>query len=112
MVILGTWNGRSIAISVKTNCLTVSLPGSKGVEVFSFDYEGRPWTAVLEGTTYRRGLDGKMVAKWRPPGGERQRRWLSQAEALQIEARLRRRVRALYAAIQSQAVDLNHPLPP
>ena len=63
MVILGTNDSKPIAISIKPNCLTVSIDGPADADVFSFDYEGRLWTAYLESISYRRGLDGKIVAK-------------------------------------------------
>ncbi len=112
MVIIGSWNGRTITLSVKPNCLTVSIDDKHQPQVFSYDLAGRPWTAFLDGVSYRRGLDGKMVAKWRLAGQERQRRWLPPEEALEIEERARGQVAALYAAVQSGAARLNAPLPP
>lgn len=40
---------------------------------------------MLENVSYRRGLDGKVVAKWQTPGGGRDRRWLSSAETIQLQ---------------------------
>ena len=111
MVILGNWDGKSITISVKKNCLTVSLPGNTDADVFSYEYEGRLWTALENGISYRRGLDGKVVAKWQVPGGGRNRRWLAQVEGLDLEERLRQRMVQLYAAIQSGNAALDQPLP-
>ncbi len=127
MVILGTWKENSLTISVKANCLTISQEKPGSAEVFSYDYAGRLWTALLEGISYRRGLDGKMVAKWLEAenqlsaadqnstgqlshGRQAERRWLVQAEALQIEERARRQVEALYRAIQAQEAALKAPL--
>ena len=101
MVILGQWNKRPITISVKPNCLTVSIDSPEEADVFSYDYEGRLWTAFLDGISYRRGLDGKIVAKWRLPGNDRERRWLSADEAQDLEATARSQTEALYRAIQS-----------
>jgi hypothetical protein len=112
MVILGTWDGRPIAISIKSNCITISIDGPDDADVFSYDYEGRLWTAYLDGISYRRGLDGKMLAKWRLPDNQRQRRWLLPAEAGQIEAQSRETVAQFYTAAKSAAVELNAPLPP
>ncbi|RPJ20248.1 MAG: hypothetical protein EHM35_19715, partial [Planctomycetaceae bacterium] len=83
-VLLGSWRDRPITISIKPNCITVSIPtGSTEPDVFSYDYEGRPWTALLNGIAYRRGLDGKMVAKWQTLDRGRDRLWLLPAEARQ-----------------------------
>ncbi len=110
-VILGTWDGKPITISVKPNCLTVSIEkGGAEAEVFSYDYEGRLWTALLDGISYRRGLDGKIVAKW-GSGETRSRRWVYGIEALQIEEKVRQQMFALYAAIQAGQVSLSQPLP-
>jgi hypothetical protein len=111
MVILGTNDSKPIAISVKPNCVTISIDGPSDADVFSFDYEGRLWTAYLESISYRRGLDGKIVAKWRLSGDERERRWLAPQEATAIEAQARETVGALFADIESGAAQLNTPLP-
>jgi hypothetical protein len=111
VVILGTNDSKPIAISIKPNCLTVSIDGPVDADVFSFDYEGRLWTAYLESISYRRGLDGKIVAKWQLSGNERERRWLAPEETAAIEAQARETVGALFADIESGAAQLNTPLP-
>jgi hypothetical protein len=46
--------------------------------VSSWDLGGRPYALVREDGTYRRGLDGRLLHKWRGPGGSaRVRRRLS-----------------------------------
>lgn len=112
MIRLGQWAGRPVNISIKPNCITVSVDRPEETSVFSFDYAGRLWTAFLDGVSYRRGLDGKMIAKWRLPGNARERRWVPRPEALQIEETARAQTEALYAAIQSGEAVLNAPLPP
>ncbi|NDJ86987.1 MAG: radical SAM protein [Chloroflexi bacterium] len=112
MVITGTWQGRPLTISVKRNCLTVSTDDPSQADVFSYDLEGRMWTAFIDGIAYRRGLDGKMVARWRNPGEERNRRWLPQDEAVSIEARAHRHIQHLYTAIQQGEAELRTPLSP
>jgi hypothetical protein len=111
VVILGRWDGKPVALSVKPNSLTISVDEPAKADVFSYDLEGRLWTAMLDGVSYRRGLDGRMVAKWREQGDVRQRRWLAQDEALAIEERARRTVDAFYAALHGSEVELNRPLP-
>jgi hypothetical protein len=52
-----------VRLSLRRGAITVSL----GVEqVYSFDGEGRLLTAFREGHFYKRGFDGRMLAKWRP----------------------------------------------
>jgi hypothetical protein len=111
VVILGTHGSEPVAISIKPNCLTVSFDSPANADVFSFDYEGRLWTAYFDSISYRRGLDGKVVAKWRLPGDERERRWLTPEEATALERRTREATTSLFAAIESGAARLKTPLP-
>lgn len=111
MAYRGSWEERNLVLSLKPGSLTLSITHPVGVDVLSHDLEGRLWSAVLEGVTYRRGLNGKIVAKWRPPGGDRQRRWLCDQEADAIVARAHRRVRRVHAALLTGRATLNHPLP-
>jgi hypothetical protein len=111
MVINGRWGARAVTLSTKPNCLTVSLQAGGDSVVASYDLAGRLWTALLDGVSYRRGLDGKIVAKWQTGAEERQRRWLPADEALLLEDRLREQVASLWAALQSGAARLEAPLP-
>jgi radical SAM superfamily enzyme YgiQ (UPF0313 family) len=81
MLIHGIVQQTPYTLSFKTQCLTISIEGSKTTDVYSFDHYGRLWTAQISGMSYRRGLDGKTVAKWTDTTGQRFRRWLSPAEA-------------------------------
>jgi len=112
MIVTGTWRGRPVTLSIKPNCLTVSLDDPAQAEVYSYDLEGRLWTAFMNGRAYRRGLDGKIIVRWRDPGAARERRWLDLEQALAVEARVRQAVAGLYAALESGAAQLNGPLPP
>lgn len=111
MVITGSWQGRPITISVKRNCLTVSIDDPSRADVLSYDLAGRLWTAFLDGIAYRRGLDGRMLARWRDPGQERSRVWLTPDEALNIESRAYHNIETLYQAVQSGDANLNLALP-
>ncbi|NMB88900.1 MAG: radical SAM protein [Chloroflexi bacterium] len=111
MVILGKWADRSITISAKPNCLTLSLGGAPQAEVLSSDNTGRIWTAMLEGVSYRRGLNGRVVAKWIDAYGERQRRWLSPEECTRFENRIYRRTNQVLDALQRGEIHLETPLP-
>jgi hypothetical protein len=112
MVILGNWNGKSITISVKSNCLTVSITSKSASEVYSYDYEGRLWTAMVAGVSYRRGLDGKIVAKWIDATGQRQRRWMAVSEATILIESARVNIINLYAAILHRQADISPTLDP
>jgi hypothetical protein len=113
MVILGTWQGQRITISVRERerSLTVSTMWEGHLLTAAYEGGGRPRTFITQGTVYRRALDGRMLAKWRAHS-RRQRRWLSQAEALKIEARGRALLQAVYADIRSGALRGNAALPP
>ncbi len=111
MVILGKFNHQSLTLSIKPGCITLSLGGPSDSSVYSFDYTGRLWTAMLAGVSYRRGLDGKVVAKWAGAGQERQRRWLSAEEAARLEETSRQAAADVLAGIESGAAELDSPLP-
>ncbi|GIV66624.1 MAG: radical SAM protein [Chloroflexota bacterium] len=107
MVHQGYWNNQSVTISVKPNCLTISV-GSK--EVFSYDLAGRLWTALLDEVSYRRGLDGKIVAKWLTPDKNRRRRWLSPKEAADLIQHGHLLLRALLEKLRNKEIMVNPPL--
>jgi len=111
MAVLGAWNGRPISISFKPNCLTIGIETPGDAEVYSYDHAGRLWTALIEGVSYRRGLDGKFIAKRQTPDGGRERRWIVPPEALEIETNARTRLQGLYDALRAGKVSLNGPLP-
>ncbi len=114
MVILGKWKQQTLSLSLKPNSLTISLQSQAGSQVYSFDGEGRLWTAMLEGISYRRGLNGKIVAKWQVPGPDRfgrERRWLAPVEAQQIEERSRQVADELLRDLQAGQVPLNAAFP-
>lgn len=106
MVIGGSWNGRPITLSVKRSCLTISIEKEQHTDVFSYDGEGRLWTAMLEGVSYRRGLHGEMVAKWHTGNGERDRRRLAFRNALEVQEQARKSVARLRTALQSGEATL------
>jgi hypothetical protein len=85
MVTQTTWRGQTLTLSFKPNCLTISLQAGKESTVYSWDNAGRLWTAMLAGISYRRGLNGKTVAKWQTADGGRDRRWLNAAEAERLQ---------------------------
>jgi hypothetical protein len=138
MMILGTWKTIAFTISVKPNCLTVSFSAGGNADVFSWDGEGRLWTGQENGISYRRGLNGRVVAKWQvpesAPAGDwitrllarrqpgvhghfredpeaRGRKWLTTADGLALEERARQRLSALLDAIETGEAAIQDQLP-
>lgn len=115
MVIFGRWKNQTLTLSLKPNSLTLSLqpPGQAKDDslVFSFDGEGRLWTAMSSGVAYRRGLNGRTVAKWQVSADQRERRWLSALEANQLAETARQWSANLLGDLSAGAVDLQGPLP-
>jgi radical SAM superfamily enzyme YgiQ (UPF0313 family) len=80
LVHIGRWNDKTVTISQKINSLTVSIETKNETQVFSFDKSGRLWTALVEKISYRRGLNGAIVAKWSSGKEVLHRKWLDQLE--------------------------------
>ena len=81
MVHFGRWNKKTVTISQKTNSLTISIETADDTQVFSFDKSGRLWTALIKNISYRRGLNGNIVAKWSSGKEVLHRKWLDQLES-------------------------------
>ena len=112
MVTLGKWKNYTLTLSVKPNCLTISLEDPTDSLVYSFDCSGRLWTALEGQISYRRGLDGKIVAKWTAAPDQRERRWLPPEEARRLEEHARQICADLSADLHTQPDILSTPLPP
>lgn len=80
LVHIGRWKEKTITISPKINSLTVSIETKNETQVFSFDKFGRLWTALVEKISYRRGLNGAIVAKWSSGKEILHRKWLDKQE--------------------------------
>jgi hypothetical protein len=106
MVILGSWRNQALTLSIKSNCLTISLQSASDSTVYSWDNTGRLWTAMVKGISYRRGLDGKIVAKWEIAGRGRERRWLKNNEAATIQENARLQATALLSDLHSGSLTL------
>jgi hypothetical protein len=111
MVIQGVGPQGTVTLSLKPNCITVSIEGGGQAQVYSFDLVGRPWTALLEGVSLRRGLDGQIVAKWITPEG-RARRYLTDAEGRAFEAQARTAAADLLRSARDGALRFQPELPP
>ncbi len=108
MLFIGQQGGTPLRISLKPNHLTIGLGPADAMQVISYDYAGRLWTAFFDGVTHRRGLDGRIMAKWRA-GDARRRAWLSAPDAGQIEARAHRLTTSLLAEVERGAIPLAPP---
>jgi hypothetical protein len=106
MITTGTWHASQFIINHKSNCLTFSLEKREGTQVVAFDAAGRLWTCMQDGISYRRGLDGKIVAKWIDDLGIRHRRWLDEPEGQSFEASSHNFVRSLLLDWNTPAVTV------
>ncbi|MGQ9840631.1 MAG: radical SAM protein [Anaerolineae bacterium] len=68
-------------VAVRIRSQAINLLVNDEAPSYSFDLAGRLIGAFVAGINYRRGLDNRVLSKWRTAGGSRERRWLSQAEA-------------------------------
>lgn len=84
MVHLGKLDGKTVTISQKNNSLTISIENEKETEVYSFDKAGRLWTALIHQISYRRGLNGNVIAKWNSEREILHRKWLDERESKEL----------------------------
>lgn len=99
MVFHGEWRGEPVIVNLNARALTISTGPPDAASVVAFDRAGRLWSAFLEGVSFRRGLDGRIIARWRPEGQPRQRRWLPADEARAVESRVHQAISALYRSV-------------
>lgn len=112
MVIFTTLSNTPVTISTKFNSLTISLEDSSGTSVYSFDKSGRLWTALENGISYRRGLNGKIVAKWNSGREVLHRRYLSPPEANDLLLKSHEICQRLSNLINNGTLLTSQPIPP
>lgn len=105
MVSLGKWHNQPVTLSIKPNCVTFSIEKGLASHVYSFDLEGRWWTGMVNGISYRRGLNGRVVAKWSPEANQHERRWLSVEESFEVERNIRAEFSRFILALSNGLVD-------
>lgn len=110
MVSIGRWRNWSLTLSIKQTSVTVSLSQGNNFRVYSFDLAGRWWTAMIDGVSYRRGLNGRVVAKWFIGKELRDRKWLSETEAEELEISIRSEFVILVSDLSFHLAEL-HPKP-
>lgn len=111
MVISGLWRGNPLTISLRDSGLIVSVGAPDRAAVISYDGAGRLWSIWHDGRHYRRGLNGRVLSKWRDNEGVRQREWLDTPNARTLEEQAHALLATLYADFTTGAVPLNVPLP-
>lgn len=94
MVIRTTLGEVPVSISLTDRAITVSRDDAL---VVAWDPGGRLYSVVDGDQTYRRGLNGRVLVKWREHGA-RQRRWASDTEAAAIVDRAAALARELLQA--------------
>ena len=62
--------------------------------------------------SYRRGLDGKMVAKWIDSSQNRHRRWIPQEESIFMEQESAQLVNDFLTDYQAREINLDQEIPP
>ncbi len=80
-------DGRSVHLRLSDAALTASYGPDL---VYTLDRGGRLVGAFRDGRNLRRGLDGRVLARWRHGRGPRQRSWLEPWEAGDLMIALRR----------------------
>lgn len=107
MVILGTWKEFKLTLSFKPSGLTVSFEHGSQIMVYGYDRAGRLWTGLEDGVSYRRGLDGKVIAKWRQVDNLPARRWLTPTEAEGWIHHAHHQMSTLFTAIENGEAHLD-----
>ncbi len=79
-------DARAVHIRLNAEALTLSIDE---LLIYTFDLAGRLIGAFDHGVNYRRGLDGRVLARWRDERNRRQRRWLSADEAQALLTKMR-----------------------
>jgi len=96
MVFFVTWHDIPVTISSKHNSLTISLENKKNTIVYSFDRSNRLWTALVDGISYRRGLNGNIIAKWNSGNDTLFRKWLADDEKNEILRTAHQTIKLMY----------------
>jgi radical SAM superfamily enzyme YgiQ (UPF0313 family) len=110
MLSSGLWRDCHLVISLKPGCLTISLEKNAAVSVYSFDFAGRLWTSLEDKRSFRHGLDGRTLTRWKDENGRQHRELLTENEALALETRARELVVGIFSEITKGRLALQPPL--
>jgi radical SAM superfamily enzyme YgiQ (UPF0313 family) len=90
--------GHQFLLNLKHNAVSLAVDE---FDVCTFDLEGRLVTSVLGGKTHRRGLDNRVLCRWRERKGTIQRRrWLSAIETGELIGRTQDFVQAALSVLE------------
>ncbi len=95
-------DGRAVHIRINHEALTISIAE---LLVYTFDLAGRLYGLFDHDVNVRRGLDGRMLARWRDANHQRARRWLDESETEAIMTRMRQDVTSVVGAFRMQGRD-------
>jgi hypothetical protein len=112
LVHLGRSNKKSFTISQKPNSLTVGIEAGENTQVFSFDKSGRLWTALVNKISYRRGLNGNIVAKWNSGKEVLHRKWLTPVESDWLLSLAHQSISIILNEIDSTTIAFSPPIDP
>lgn len=107
MVHFGKLSNKSVTISSKLNSMTISFELPSKTSVFSFDKEGRLWTALIDNISYRRGLNGNIVAKWNSGKEVLHRKWLKTDKLTQLLTTSHQKISEILSDIQVNNINFN-----
>ena len=93
-------------VTVRIRDQAINLLVNSEAPSYSFDLAGRLIGAFVAGVNYRRGLDNRVLCKWRGADGARQRRWLTQPEATGFLAGAYRLAERVASAIADPRLDV------
>jgi hypothetical protein len=100
MLFSGTLGSTLLTGSLRVSSLAVMF---ENIESLTCDHAGRLWSRWTGGHTFRRGLDGRVLEKWRE-NGHRKRRWLLEAQAASFLDESAARMRSLGESIAAGRV--------
>ena len=92
-------DGRSVHLRLNREALTLSFDE---LLIYTFDRAGRLYAAFDHGVNFRRGLDGRVLARQRKGQGQRHRRWLSKDETQALLQRMHSDLAAAQAALDQR----------
>lgn len=101
MLFSGTLGSETLTGSLRTGSLAVMFDS---VESLTYDRAGRLWSRWIDGRTFRRGLNGRVLEKW-SEGGQRRRRWLTEAQVGRLLDESAARMSGLHSCLAAGEVE-------
>lgn len=104
MVLTGAIGTQQLTLNLKPSSLNLMFGTT---DVLTYDRSGRLWMAVFGGRSYRRGLNGRVLAKWRDAEGTLHREPLSSDSAQTLIDRCAGLVRQVAGQIDAGVISWN-----